>query len=142
MSPPDHPIPGFPRAKLPSIREVDATSGAPHTPPPRLPLPSQDIEFKGRGWSANIPAALVSSVATALVMWLTRPPAVPPEDTLRHDVREMAIEQRAQKQDDRETRAQQAQHEQQLNAVRVEVSGLRADVARLTRLVEEQQARR
>jgi hypothetical protein len=64
-------------------------------------------------------------------------PAVPADDTLRRDLRELAIEQRAISQSDRETRAQQAQQEQHINAVRADVASLRADVRELTRAVDE-----
>jgi hypothetical protein len=137
MPPPN--VPGYPTARVPA-REVMATSGAPHTqPPPRLVQTSgHDIEIRGRTWNLNLPGAVLIGVLSAFGgRLLPQSPAVPPEDSLRRDMKEFAVEQRAQQQDSRETRAGQAQHETQLNAVRADVAGLRSEVRELTRVIEE-----
>jgi septal ring factor EnvC (AmiA/AmiB activator) len=132
MAPPN--VPGVPGVRLPAV-EVNAPRDVPHSPLPPRPQPEY-VELRGRGWSANIPAVAITGIVTAVVMRLTTP-AVPPDDTLRRDVRDLATEQRAIAQSDRETRAQQSQHEQQLNAVRADVASLRADVRELVRAIDE-----
>ena len=133
---------GIPRGRLPA-REVIATSGAPHTPiPPRAPMPSSEhVEFRGHHWSANVPVALISAALTALGMWLSRPPALPADDTLRRDVRDLATEQRVQQQNHRDAMAAISSSEMNTNACRVDLAGLREDVRVLTRLVDELKSR-
>lgn len=143
MTPPN--VPGIPGLRLPKVREVDATSGAPHTPPPaRPPQPSENIELRGRNWSLNIPVLLVGTIVAAFVGRQTAP-VVPPDDTLRRDVRDVVTDVRAAQQNDRETRARQAQQEQSTNALRAEVASISAkqDIldAKLNRVIEEMQKR-
>lgn len=148
MPPPEAPF--IPGTRLPRVREVDATSGAPHTPPaPRPPQPSNEhFEVRGRGWSASIPTVAISTAVTALVMHFTQKPAVQQDDPLRRDIRDVATDVRAAQQSDRETRSRQELQETATNALRAEMAGMKAKqdvveakVDKLTRLVEEQAKR-
>jgi hypothetical protein len=128
--------PGIPRGKLPSVREIDATSGAPHTRPPAAPPPktirvpspapvtTEVVAIQGHGWTVSMVAlaAILSTIGSIVGPRIAGPQSTPADIQMVQRIEEIDMRVRSIERKVTALGAGDSNQESQINDLVVEVA--------------------